>query len=123
MGKIITSTECKAILQISGSTYDTTIGVLIPIVENYILRYTNLTEDSASAEPGLKLAAAQLINFQIQKPSNITSETIGAYSVAYSQEYPKYLTAGLKPYRLVVSYQEPYSWSDDIYTEFDEASE
>jgi hypothetical protein len=98
MGKILTTTECKDILQISGSSYDTFINTMIPIVENFILNYCSISEDSASVQSGLKLSAANLINYQLQKPSNISNETIGNYSVSYTNSYPKDILSALKPY-------------------------
>lgn len=98
MGKIISTTECKTILQISGSAYDAFINTMIPITENFILKYCGITEESASVEPGLKLAAANLINYQLQKPTNVTAESIGNYSVSYTNSYPVSLLSTLKPY-------------------------
>jgi hypothetical protein len=113
MGKILTSTECKSILQISGSIYDNFIDTFIPIVEDFILNYCAISEDSASLQPGLKLPAANLVNYQLQKPSNISSETIGNYSVSYINNYPNDLLSTLKPYRKVKFIQDP---NIDIWT-------
>lgn len=38
---IVTSTEVKTLLQISGSTYDTLIETLIPIIQDEIVQYCN----------------------------------------------------------------------------------
>lgn len=125
MGKIISTTECKAILQISGSNYDTFINVMIPITEDYILKYTNLTEDSASKLPGLKLAAAQFVNYQLSNPSNISSETIGNYSVTYQPSYPEYLVQTLKTYRQVKFIQDTTSggnWQANLLETINEGS-
>lgn len=122
MGKILTTVEAKAILQISGSYYDNTIEVLIPIVEDFVIKYCNLTDDSASlaAQPALKLAASNLINYQIQVPSNISSETIGNYSVSYTNSYPANILDTLRPFRKAGFIQDIYSlsWQEDLLEDF-----
>lgn len=122
MGKILTTTECKAILQISGSTYDNFINTMIPVVEDFILNYCAISEDSASVQPGLKLPAANLINYQLQKPSNVSSETIGNYSVSYTNSYPKDLLSSLKPYRRVKFIQDENldNWQAETWEQFEE---
>lgn len=116
MGKLITNTEVKAILQLSGSTYDTVIDVMIPIAEDYALNYCNISEYSGSVSPGIKLPLAQMINYQIHKPSNVTSETIGNYSVSYTNSYPKSILDGLRPYRRIKFIQDDSydNWAEEI---------
>lgn len=125
MGKIASTQEVKYLLQISGSSLDPTLEVLIPIVESHIMSYCNLSEASASIETGLKLAVAQFTNFQLQKPSNITSEKIGNYSVNYSAQYPAYMIQSLRPYRKLKFIQDPYynSWDRNLIEEFEDAQE
>lgn len=122
MSKLITIDECKNILQLSGSSYDTTINVLIPIVEDYILNYCNITADSASLQPGLKMSAANLINYQMQqqKNTNVSSEKIGNYSIAYANDYPRNLINSLRPYRKIKFLQSDNTdWLADFIEEFD----
>lgn len=38
---IITSDEVKSLLQISGTTYDSLITAMIPVVQDFVLKYTN----------------------------------------------------------------------------------
>jgi len=115
--------EVKIILGISGSTYDTQIQTLLPIVTNHIVNYCNNdfhlsevgvdsygnTAYSASAEvvypDGLKLVCASMIEYQLYKAknANVSSETIGAYSVTYNSnnQYPDDILESLKPYKYV----------------------
>jgi len=126
MGKIVTTSEVKAILQISGSTYDVPINAILPSVENFILKYCNITEDSASVATGLKLPAAQMVNYQLNTlAANISSETIGGYSVSYNNSYPAFIFAALRPYRQIKFVQdtsESGNWYYDLLDEFDEAN-
>jgi len=121
---LITVNEVKTILDTSGSSSDNRIEMLIPIVEDFIQHYcfSNFYSGSLTLgnqinffestgvlygseqvfPPGLKLAAAQMINFQLNSMSgNIASEGIGAYSVSYSTTYPDTILAMLNPFRKV----------------------
>ena len=96
--------EIKNILYITGSDHDSQISVLLPIVESHISNYCFTTFDTGSSFPdGLKLVCAHMIENIVYraKKANITSETIGAYSVTYGREYPSEIIELLKPYRRV----------------------
>ena len=100
MGNLISVEETKSILQISGSTNDAFINVMIPIVQDYVLKFCNLTLAEAQVYPALKLPLSQMIKYQLEQPSNISSETIGGYSVSYaSTTYPTHIKDGLKQFR------------------------
>lgn len=99
---IITLDEVKSILQISNTNYDDLIEeTLIPSVQDYVQNYCN--DDFLDGFPsGLKLAVAKLIQYQLSNVSpNISSETIGKYSVSYVVGYPKEITDMLNNYRKV----------------------
>ena len=126
MGKIVTPNEVKDILQISGSTYDAVINALIPPVEDYILTYCAITQDSASLQPGLKLVASNLINYQLQRQAgNIASEKIGNYAVSYTNNYSPDLIQTMRPYRKAKLIQDPYyyTWQETEWEEFEDATE
>lgn len=101
---IITSTEYKTLYSVSGSADDSRIELLITIVNNFISNYCGITIDEASAEAGLKLPAAQMINHQLSKPTDKISETIGSYSYSVSGKYPAYILNALNPYRRLEYY-------------------
>ena len=125
--------EVKIMLQVSGSSYDEQIKALLPAVTDFIEAfcftgfdkeppqynfygnnpglfpisdaYLYQTVQEKDYPHGLKLAAAQMVEYLMykQKNANISSETIGAYSVAYSNAsaYPPDIIEMLKPYRKV----------------------
>jgi len=118
---LITVEQVKVLLNISGSTtYDTFISASIPIVTNLIEQNThNLFYSSSYSGSeyiytvtknypvGLQLPASLLIKRYIDQMftsgsnSNVSSETIGAYSVTYQQGIPDEINAMLKGYRAV----------------------
>lgn len=111
---ITTLTEVKALNQISGSAFDSAINALIPLVSDYIVTYCRRTEQDIELNPGIRIAAAQMIKYQLQKPSNVSSETIGDYSVSYTMDYPDYIT------NLLDTYRKPNYVSDAYYSTYDE---
>lgn len=114
--------EVKKFAQISGSAYDTTIELLIPVVTEHIESYCNTKFMSGSLSAllntnysldnydnydtveqvypqGLKLAASLMIKYQLNAPlGDKTSETIGSYSVTYNLNYPQSIYNLLNPY-------------------------
>ena len=121
VGILITADEVKELNSISGSTtYDYQIDALIPIVTDFIFRYCNLGTDYSTfvdesgsfttytydtydfTEVALKLPAAQLIWSQVKQPEkNISSETVGGYSVSFIDSIPKMILNNLNIYRKV----------------------
>ena len=123
----ITTNEARTLLQL-GSGSDALIDVLIPIVQSHIIYHCNNdfmsgsidafigytdayyfenyddgyvdTSVTQSFPDGLKLAAAEMINYHLQNKNNNSksSETIGAYSVTYNNQYPETILDLLKPY-------------------------
>ena len=96
--------EIKIICGISGSLYDQQISTLLPVVESYIQEATACTFDTGSAYPdGLKLAAGHMITYLLYKTknSNISSETVGGYSVSFNNQYPDDINEMLRPFRKV----------------------
>lgn len=123
MANLISTGEVKAILQISGSSYDDFIDVMIPVVQSFTLKYTNLSEYSASLYPALKLPLAQMIKYQLDKPSNVQSETIGNYSVTYgSTGYPQHIINELRPFRRAtfISGSDYYGYSAEQWNNFED---
>ena len=114
---ITTLTEVKALNQISGSTYDTTITVLIPLISDFIVTYCRMTENEIERNSGLRIAAAQMIKHQLTKPSSVTAESIGDYSVSYNSDYPDYIM------RILDTYKQTNYVSDSYYSLYDEAYE
>ena len=100
MGNLISVEEVKSILQISGSSSDAFINTMIPVVQDFTLKYCNLSYAVASTYPALKLPISQMINYQLGKPSNIQAEKVGNYSVTYgSTTYPNHIMNELRPFR------------------------
>ena len=100
MGNLISVDEVKTILQLSGSANDAFIDIMIPIVQDFTLKYCNITFDCAATFPALKLPLSQLINYQLGEPDNIVSKKIGNESITYgSTNYPSHIIAGLRPFR------------------------
>ena len=121
MGNLISVDEVKQILQISGSAKDAFIDTMIPVVQDFTLKFCNITFACAETYPALKLPLSQMINYQLGKPSNVQSEKIGNYSVTYgSTTYPEHITAGLKPFRqaMFVSGSDGYGYSDATWNTF-----
>ncbi len=125
MGNLISANEVKTILQISGSASDAFIDTMIPVVEDFTLKYCNISFACAATFPALKLPISQMINYQLSKPSNITSKTIGHKSITYgSTTYPDHIIAGLKPFRqaMFVSGSDGYGYSTATWNTFVEDS-
>jgi NADPH-dependent 7-cyano-7-deazaguanine reductase QueF len=98
---IATLAEIKTLLQITDTTKDELITMLIPEVESDLLEFMNNTFDGVYPE-WLKPYLADMINYRIQKRSGgIASESIARYSVSYksSQDfiagYPAEIMKGL----------------------------
>lgn len=125
MGNLISVEEVKTILQISGSSDDAFIDLMIPIVQDFTLKYCHITFDCAATFPALKLPLSQLINYQLGKPSNISSEKIGNYAVSYgSTTYPSHIVAGLRPFRQAafITGSAGYGFHNDTFHDFVHAS-
>jgi len=118
---LITVDQVKVLLNISGSTtYDTFISASIPIVTNLIEQNTHnlfysssysgseyIVQTTKNYPVGLQLPASLLIKRYIDQMftsgsnSNISAETIGAYSVTYNFDVPDEINNMLKGYRVV----------------------
>ena len=111
---VTTVSEVKTILQISGSSSDAVISTLIPIVSDYIKVYCRMTDQEIEDAPGLKLTAINMIKFQMSNTQgNATSETIGDYSVSYSNSYPDNIKDVLDNYRKPKVISDTYGWPWD----------
>lgn len=99
---IITLAEVKTLLSISDDTKDDQIELLIPIVEDFVVRYCNDDfgdGDGVTSFPaGLKLPASQLIKFAMTY-KGVSGESIGDYSVSFFGAIPESIRTGLKPYK------------------------
>jgi uncharacterized repeat protein (TIGR02543 family) len=111
--------EVKTLLQITGTTKDDLIAMLIPIVQDDIILYTNnlfADEDGVSDWPqGIKLPAAEMIGYQMAVMSGggasigMQSESQGGYSysrgsgpeVKGESGYPVSIEKKLNKWRLV----------------------
>lgn len=99
---IITLSEVKTLLSITDSSKDSVITALIPIVEEFVIRYCNNdfknSEGVTSFPAGLKLPVAQLIKFQLEY-KGVSGESIGDYSVSFFGNIPDGIRSMLKPYK------------------------
>lgn len=81
---LITVDEVKTFLQISGTSKDDLIEALIPEIEDELRSACNRTfldsDGNEAWEPGLKLPAADMIAFRMDKSRDLKSETQGGYS-------------------------------------------
>lgn len=108
-GIIITIAEVKTLLQITGTSKDALITLLIPIVESDLLEHLN--NDFADYEdypPALKGYLADMIGYRAKKDHGVVlSETVARYSVSYGGAtefiagYPATIMTGLSKWRKV----------------------
>ncbi len=112
LSDVITLAEVKTLLQITNTSKDSLIEMLIPIVKDDLLTYlnNNFTVDSVTTYPSaLKLYMANMINYKLNKPKdNVKSESIDDYSVAYNTDststiagYPVSIMKGLEKWKKV----------------------
>lgn len=103
---IITKEEAKLLLQITDTSKDLTIELLIPIVEDFVKTYcgTDFTDAQGKEDfpIGIKLPTAQLIGFNLQKQNmqGVKSESLADHSISFdgTNGYPKSMLAGLDMY-------------------------
>jgi hypothetical protein len=99
---IITKDEVKTLLNISDTSKDDFITAMIPITEDFVIRYCNndfTDADSVTTfSAGLKLPVVQLIKFAMEY-KGVSSEGIGDYSVSFFGAIPESIRTGLKPYK------------------------
>ena len=86
---VITLTEAKTLLQITDTSKDALITMLIPIIESDIKEYCNQQFEDAPTEPSweawMKLPASKMIGYQIEATTiGMKSESQGGYS--YTKE-------------------------------------
>lgn len=81
---VITLTEVKTFLQITGTAKDALITALIPEIEDELKTICNRTfldSEGAEAWPdGLKLTVSDMIAFRMDKSRDLKSESQGGYS-------------------------------------------
>ena len=97
MSGLSTVTEVKALLGITVTTYDTQITALLPVVENIVKLATNNDFDESPDDVAIKMPIALIIKDFIYGKDNISSESIGDYTVSFFQEkyYPLLSQFGL----------------------------
>lgn len=88
--QVITPTEVKTLLQISGTSKDSLIGMLIPIVQDDLITYCRNTFEDADGitvwPSGVKMVVARMIGEQMAETDGggasigLESETQGGYS-------------------------------------------
>lgn len=88
----------KSILKIRDSFEDTTIEMLIPMVEKEIMDYCNI--DTLTIYPmDLQLAACKIIGYHLANNNMVASEKNGDISVTFLEDYPSDIKRILKKYR------------------------
>jgi len=100
--------EVKTLLGISNTSNDALIDMLIPIIYDEIITYTNNNfkdENGVISYPlGLKTIVAQMINYRINKPKDgLSAESIDGYSATFDKDimagYPSSIMKSLIKYR------------------------
>jgi len=106
-GVIITIAEVKTLLQITDSSKDALITLLIPIVESDLLEHLHNDFDDDYPE-ALKGYLADMIGYRAKKDHGVVlSETVSRYSVSYGGAaefiagYPATIMTGLSKWRKV----------------------
>jgi hypothetical protein len=105
MSAFLTLDEAKVLLKIAeaNTTFDDYIELMLPIIEDDILSYTNndfLDDDDEVDYPAnLKIIAASMIQFHMNSTAGKTSESIGDYSASYGSVYPDSINNKLNCYR------------------------
>ena len=81
------------------------VEALIPMIEAHYLHIRNKPFDTNEAEAtvyptGAELTAIEMIDFQLKRQGNISSESLGDYSVSYAGEgdYPHSIRKQIKTY-------------------------
>jgi len=102
---IITLDEVKTLLQITNTSKDAHIEMLIPIVQDDLLTYLN-NDFKEGYPPALKDYMARMINYKLQKTDNIKAESIDDYSVTFNNDnfiagYPASIMSGLSKWKKV----------------------
>lgn len=102
---IITRANAKTLLNITDTSKDERIDLLIPIIENYIIKYCNneFSDSGVQVFPiGIRTAVISMLAFHLDqsKVSGVQSESIGDYSVTFGSggDYPAHILKGLKTY-------------------------
>jgi len=98
---ILTTTEFKTIYNINSSTDDSRIELLIPVIDDFILKYCSITIEEAESTPSLKIVAAQLLFNTLYNSKGIASENIGNYSYSLLSDVNKPILSILNNYRKV----------------------
>lgn len=101
MSVLVSLQEVKDLNQVTSSDFDSIITTMIPIVSDFIVKYCAITDLSSGYPRGLKLPASQMIKHQIDKPTDVISETIGNYSITKAENYPRYILSQLNAFRKV----------------------
>jgi hypothetical protein len=109
---IITTEKVKQYLDITDTTYDAKIALLIPVMEAWVKKYTNntmLDADGLDEYPtGIDYPVALLIGYELKerlsKKSGVSSESLGDWSASYSEiqsGYPNSILSLFKPFRQI----------------------
>ena len=79
----------KAILRIDGTEYDALITILIPIIEDIVIKYCGVSSiDDLST--GVTFPIAGLIKYAMENPVGSKSQTVGSDKTEYG-EFPNVL--------------------------------
>jgi hypothetical protein len=100
MANMITKDDVKAFLQITDTSRDSVIDLLIPLVISQVANICPaaiLDPDDASFDAGIKLPTLKLIAYELSNPVGVESEKIGDIQTSY----PKNIMDYFKPFRKV----------------------
>jgi hypothetical protein len=89
---ITTLEKVKSVLNLNGNQKDNQILEYIPLVEEWIKSYCNISEIPNSYE----LIAIKMIEFNLNQKAGLASEGLSRHSVSFQSEYPSNVTKGLK---------------------------
>lgn len=113
MATIMTFSELQDRLPNTGSYSQVFLSASFEDADNYVINYCNLSgslSGSFYVSPttgikedfsGLKTVIADMVKFQLKTANNVTSETIGGYSVSYGSNYPAQIYQMMRPYRKI----------------------
>lgn len=99
---IITLEEYKALKGVKDTSDDETVKVLIPLVEEEYLHIRGRALDAEDEWPqGAKLVAADMIEWRLKRQgtAGVSSESIGDYSVSWSDPEASYPSSIVKRIR------------------------
>jgi Phage gp6-like head-tail connector protein len=89
---MVTLPEVKNALGIKTTNRDEQINALIPLVENFIKGYCNITEIPTEYH----INAIKMIEYNLNTKSGVQSESLSRHSVTFVDDYPPSVLRGLR---------------------------